>query len=85
MSFCLNDEQQMIQSMVREFARKVVAVTAAERDQTKEYPADNLKKMGKLGLLGMMVPPEYGGEGSDTISYVVVARYLALLPYTDKH
>ena len=77
MSFCLNDEQQMIQSMVREFARKVVAVTAAERDQTKEYPADNLKKMGELGLLGMMVPPEYGGEGSDTISYVVALSEIA--------
>ncbi|MEN8781127.1 MAG: acyl-CoA dehydrogenase family protein, partial [Desulfobacterales bacterium] len=46
MAFALNDEQLMIQAMVREFARKVLAVTAAERDRTKAFPAENLKKMG---------------------------------------
>ena len=63
MSFELTEEQRMIQNMVREFSRGVVAPTAAERDRTKEFPADNLKKMGELGLMGMMVPPEYGGSG----------------------
>jgi len=77
MLFKLTDEQLMIQSMVREFARKVVAPTAAERDQTKEFPADNLKKMGELGLLGMMVPPEYDGEGADTVSYVLALSEIA--------
>ncbi len=77
MSFTLNEEQLMIQSMVREFARKVVAATAAERDRTKEFPADNLKKMGGLGLMGMLVPPEYGGEGVDTISYVLALSEIA--------
>ena len=52
--FKLTDEQLMIQSMVREFSRKVVAATAAERDKTKEFPAENLKQMGELGLMGMM-------------------------------
>ena len=66
MLFRFTDEQLMIQAMVREFSRKVIAPTAAERDRTKEFPADNLKKMAELGLLGMMVPPEYGGEGADT-------------------
>ena len=56
MLFSLTDEQLMIQSMVREFSRKVVAETAAERDKTKEFPADNLKRMAELGLLGLMVP-----------------------------
>ncbi len=63
--------------MVREFSRKVVAATAAERDQTKEFPADNFKKMGELGLMGMMVPTEYGGEGTDTVSYVLALSEIA--------
>ncbi len=75
--FKLTDEQLMIQSMVREFSRKVIASTAAERDKTKEFPADNLKKMGELGLMGMMVPVEYGGEGADTISYVLALSEIA--------
>jgi len=73
----LTNEQLMIQSMVREFSRKVVASTAAERDQTKEFPAENLKQMGKLGLMGMMIPPEYGGQGADTISYVLALSEIA--------
>ncbi len=77
MLFRFTDEQLMIQSMVREFSRKVVAATAAERDRTKEFPADNLKKMAELGLLGMMVPTEYGGEGADTISYVLALSEIA--------
>ncbi len=75
--FKLTDEQVMIQSMVREFSRKVVAPTAAERDQTKEFPAENLKKMGELGLMGMMIPTEYGGEGADTVSYVLALSEIA--------
>jgi len=77
MLFRFTDEQLMIQSMVREFSRKVIAPSAAERDRTKEFPADNLKKMAELGLLGMMVPPEYGGEGADTISYVLALSEIA--------
>ncbi len=77
MLFNLTDEQLMIQSMVREFSRKVVAPTAAERDKTKEFPAKNLKQMGELGLMGMMIPPEYGGEGADTISYVLALSEIA--------
>ncbi len=77
MSYKLTDEQLMIQAMVREFSRKVVAPEAAERDQTKEFPAQILKKMGELGFLGMMIPPEYGGEGADTISYVLALSEIA--------
>jgi alkylation response protein AidB-like acyl-CoA dehydrogenase len=77
MAFALNDEQLMIQAMVREFARKVLAVTAAERDRTKAFPAENLKKMGKLGLMGMMVPMAYGGEGVDTLGYVAALAEVA--------
>lgn len=75
--FKLTDEQLMIQSMVREFARKEVAPTAAERDKTKEFPAENLKQMGELGLMGMMIPTKYGGEEADTISYVLALSEIA--------
>ena len=77
MAFALNDEQVMIQAMVREFARKVLAPTAAERDRTKAFPAENLKKMGEVGLMGMMVPMEYGGEGADTLGYVAALAEVA--------
>lgn len=63
--------------MVREFSRKVIAATAAERDKTKEFPAENLKKMGELGLMGMLIPPEYNGEGADTISYILALSEIA--------
>jgi butyryl-CoA dehydrogenase len=77
MSYKLTDEQLMIQAMVREFSRKVVAPEAAERDQSKEFPSQILKKMGELGFMGMMIPPEYGGEGADTISYVLALSEIA--------
>ena len=77
MSFALTDEQIMIQTMAREFSRKVVAPTAAERDETKKFPAENIKKMGELGLMGMMVPFEYEGSGADTVSYVLALSEIA--------
>ena len=77
MLFKLTDEQLMIQNMVREFSRKVVAPTAAERDKTKEFPADNFKQMGELGLMGMMLPEEYGGEEADAVSYVLALSEIA--------
>lgn len=77
MSYCLTDEQLMIRDMVREFSRKVVAPTAMKRDETKEFPSDNFEKMAELGLMGMMIPPEYGGAGTDTVSYVLALSEIA--------
>jgi len=77
MLFKLTDEQLMIQNMVREFSRKVIAATASERDKTKEFPAVNFKQMGELGLMGMMIPEEYGGESADAISYVLALSEIA--------
>ncbi|MBA2882251.1 alkylation response protein AidB-like acyl-CoA dehydrogenase [Desulfosalsimonas propionicica] len=73
----LTREQLMIQKMAREFARKDLAPQAAERDQKHEYPAESLKKMGELGLLGMLVPEEYGGEDMDTVSYALAMSEVA--------
>jgi butyryl-CoA dehydrogenase len=77
MLFKLTDEQKMIRNMVREFSRKVIAPAAAERDRTKEFPADNFRQMGELGLMGMMIPEEYGGEAADTVSYVLALSEIA--------
>ena len=77
MAYQLNEEQKMIQAMVREFAREVVLPTAAERDRSGEFPADNLRQMGELGLMGMNVPPEYGGAGVDTVSYSLAMQEIA--------
>ena len=77
MTFKLTEEQLMIRSMVRDLARSEFAPRAMERDKTKEFPADNLAKLGELGLMGMMVPPEYGGSGADTVSYVLALSEVA--------
>ncbi len=77
MSFKFTEEQLMIQSMVRDLAREEFAPRAMERDQKKIFPADNLKKLADLGLMGMMVPPEYGGSGADAVSYVLALSEVA--------
>jgi butyryl-CoA dehydrogenase len=77
MAYQLNEEQRMIRAMVREFARENVLPTAAERDLTGEFPAENLKKMGELGLLGMNAPVEYNGAGVDTVSYCLALQEIA--------
>jgi alkylation response protein AidB-like acyl-CoA dehydrogenase len=77
MTFKLTEEQLMVQSMVRDLSREEFAPKAMERDKTKEFPADNLKKLGELGLMGMMVPPEYNGSGADTVSYVLALSEVA--------
>ncbi|HMA66664.1 MAG TPA: acyl-CoA dehydrogenase [Desulfosalsimonadaceae bacterium] len=73
----LTKEQGMIQKMAREFARKELAPLAGQRDQEHEYPEQSLKKMGELGLLGMLVPEEYGGEDMDTVSYALAMSEIA--------
>jgi len=77
MGYELTEEQRMIRAMVREFAREVIQPTAAERDRTGEFPAENLSRMGELGLMGMNVPPEYNGAGVDTVSYSLALQEIA--------
>jgi alkylation response protein AidB-like acyl-CoA dehydrogenase len=71
MNFELTEEQLMIQQMAREFAQEKIAPTAVERDITTEFPFEIIKEMGELGFMGMMVSPDYGGAGMDTVSYVL--------------
>jgi butyryl-CoA dehydrogenase len=77
MSWELTEEQKMIRAMVRDFARSEILPGAAERDRTREFPAEILKQMGELGLLGMNVPTEYNGAGVDTISYSLALQEVA--------
>jgi butyryl-CoA dehydrogenase len=77
MSTRLTDEQVMIQTMAREFAREVVAPGAMERDETKVFPAEIFSRMAELGFMGMMVPPELDGSGADTVSYVLALSEIA--------
>ncbi|MCF6268892.1 MAG: acyl-CoA dehydrogenase [Melioribacteraceae bacterium] len=69
MKFTLTDEQEMIQEMARDFAQAEIAPSAIERDKNEEFPTEIIKKMGELGLMGMMVDPMYDGAGMDTVSY----------------
>ena len=71
MNFDFTEEQLMIRDTAREFAQAEIAPSAVERDIKGEFPAEIVKKLGELGFLGMMVPPEFGGAGLDTISYVL--------------
>ena len=73
----LNEQQKMIRNMVKEFAEKEVAPIAAELDKKGEYPTKTLEKMAKLGLLGIIIPQEYGGAGLDTISYATVVEEIS--------
>ena len=77
MSFRFTEEQKMIQSMVRDLAREEFAPRAMEIDETRQFPRENLQKLAELGLMGMMVPPEYDGSGADTVSYVLALAEVA--------
>jgi len=73
----LTEEQGMIRDMAREFARERLAPNAPEWDRTAEVPLDVLKEMGGLGLMGMVVPEEWDGAGTDYVSYVLALEEIA--------
>lgn len=77
MNFVLGAEQEEIRRMVREFAAKEVAPTAAERDEKELFPREIFDKMGELGILGLPYPEEYGGAGSDFLSYAIAVEELS--------
>jgi alkylation response protein AidB-like acyl-CoA dehydrogenase len=71
MNFELNEEHLMIEKMAREFAVNELLPGVIDRDDNQIMATEYLKKMGELGLMGMMVDPKYGGSGMDTLSYVL--------------
>lgn len=71
MYFTLTEEQLAVQEAAREFARRELLPGVIERDSKMIYPKEQVQKMAELGFMGMMVSPEYGGGGMDTISYVL--------------
>ena len=77
MDFSLTEEQQLIQQAARDFAQNELLPGVIERDEAQRFPKEEVKKMGELGFLGMMVNPKYGGSGLDTLSYVIVMEELS--------
>lgn len=77
MDFSLNEDQEMIRKMTRNFAEKELLPIASEIDKTEKYPEEILKKMGELGYFGIYFPVEYGGQGLDFLSYILVMEELA--------
>tara|TARA_R110002051_G_scaffold12130_2_gene43052 strand:+ start:399 stop:1541 length:1143 start_codon:yes stop_codon:yes gene_type:complete len=77
MDFTLSEEQQMIQQAARDFAQNELLPGVIERDEAQRFPTEEVKKMGELGFLGMMVNPKYGGSGLDTLSYAIAVEELS--------
>jgi len=76
MEFELNDAQRAVQEMVRDFAEKEIIPKAPEYDERAEFPWEIIHRLAELGLLGMIIPPEYGGAGMDYIGYVLALEEL---------
>ena len=77
MDFNLTEEQIMIRDAARDFAQTELLPGVIERDEKQQFPAEQIKKMGELGFLGMMVDPIYGGSGLDTVSYVLAMEEIS--------
>lgn len=73
----LTDEQIMIRDMARDFARERIAPQAAQWDRDKIFPTDVLRELGELGLYGMLIPQQWGGAATDTISFVLAIEEIA--------
>ena len=77
MDFTLTEEHKMIRDAARDFAQTELLAGVIERDETQTFPSEQIKKLGELGFLGMMVDPKYGGAGMDTISYVLAMEEIS--------
>ncbi len=77
MDFNLTEEHLMIQQAARDFAQNELLPGVIERDEKQIFPTEQIKKMGELGFMGMMVDPKYGGSGLDTISYVLAMEEIS--------
>jgi len=77
MDFKLTDEHQQVRAEIRRFAEQELAPDAAERDTLEKFPHRQIKELGRLGYLGMTTSVQYGGQGADMISYVIVIEELS--------
>ncbi len=77
MDFQLTEEQKQIRDLAREFAQNEIAPIAAQFDASGEFPLDTIRKMGELGLMGIEIPPQYGGAGLDTLCYVLAMEEIS--------
>jgi alkylation response protein AidB-like acyl-CoA dehydrogenase len=77
MKFDLTEEHLMIRDAARDFAQNELLPGVIERDENQTFPSDQVKKMAELGFMGMMVSPDYGGGGMDTISYVLAMEEIS--------
>jgi alkylation response protein AidB-like acyl-CoA dehydrogenase len=77
MDYELSDEQKMIRETVRDFAEREIKPLAKNLDEKGEFSYDLTKKIGELGLFGMYLPEKYGGQGMDTLSYIIAVEELA--------
>lgn len=77
MDFNLSEEHLAVRDAAREFAEKELLPGVIERDNEQKFPAEQIKQMGQLGFMGMMVDPQYGGGGMDTISYVLAMEEIS--------
>jgi alkylation response protein AidB-like acyl-CoA dehydrogenase len=77
MNFDLAEEQEMVRNSVREFAQNEIAPVAREYDEAERFPREQLKGLAELGLLGMIIPEEYGGAGFDSVSYALALEEIS--------
>lgn len=77
MNLELTEEQQMVRNAVREFAQNEIAPVAREYDEEEKFPREQLNGLAELGLLGMIIPEQYGGAGFDSVSYAVALEEIA--------
>ncbi|MGH1437233.1 MAG: acyl-CoA dehydrogenase [Lewinella sp.] len=77
MNFSLTEEQLAVKEAAREFAQKELKPGVIERDSKMEFPKEQVRAMGELGFLGIMVDPKYGGSGMDTMSYVLAMEEIS--------
>ncbi|MEP2024896.1 acyl-CoA dehydrogenase family protein, partial [Reichenbachiella sp.] len=77
MNFALTEEQLAVRDAAREFAQTELLPGVIERDENQQFPKEQIKKMGELGFMGMMVDPKYNGGGMDTVSYVLAMEEIS--------
>jgi alkylation response protein AidB-like acyl-CoA dehydrogenase len=76
-AYDLTEEQELFKQTVHEFGEREIVPVAAELDEKEQYPRETLAKMGELGLLGLLVPEEYGGAGASTLDYVLAMEEIS--------